>query len=555
VAYSDRSERNLPSKSIDVSYNRRSDKARRTAPASQGYRLTFGVILSLILLILVLATACRPEFLDPPRLETRTADGIDSPAPSVTPIVSEAPTPTAQPDVPTDSPISAESDFVNRRITLWVNETSQAHAAVLEEMVAEFAAEQQILVEVLMVSPQLLPQLVQQAVISNTLPDLIVHPVTYSAGWVEQGILDPDLTTEALQLIGENTFDQKALDAVRSKNDRMVAIPSDGWKQLLIYRSDWFSDLDLDPPDNYPNVMLAAEALYEPEGSISGIVVPTDASLVTTQQVFEFLAIANNCELVEPGGRVALLHPACLEALEFYRELINQFSPIGFQTDVSSMNAYLAGRTGMIITSPAVLPFLAGVVEQNKPGCPKCLEPDYLVKNSGYITRLDGGPLNEDPSGFSELTGLGFTSGANRDGALAFANYWFNEGYSKWLAVNPERKVPLRSGTQDQPRVFIDAWGNNQLAPGGPSLEDVFGADLVHQLTEEVASSDRWGVAEDEALLASRVYQDLLMSPLLQDMLNGYFTSSQTIIELYQVVVNAIPDYNFPIEIVSTPVP
>jgi len=538
-----------------VSSNCRGDNASRTPPASQGCPLSSRVILLLVLLISVFATACRPEFLDPPRLETRTADIIASPSPSVTPIVSDAPTPTAQLDIPTDGPISVESDFVNGRITLWVNETSQAHAEALEEMTAEFADEQQILVEVLMVSPQLLPQLVQQAVISGTLPDLIVHPVTYSAGWAEQGILDSGLAADALQDMGENTFNQRALDAVRSKNDQVVAIPSDGWQQLLIYRSDWFSDLDLDPPDNYTKLMLAAEALYEPEGSISGIVVPTDASLVTTQQLFEYLAIANDCELVEPGGRVALLHPACLETLEFYRELINQYSPIGFQTDISSLNAYLTGRTGMIITAPAVLPFLAGLVEQNKPGCPECLEPDYLVKNSGYITRLNGGPLNEDPSGFSELTGLGFTPVANRDGALAFANYWFNEGYPKWLAVNPERKVPLRLGNQDQPRVFIDAWGNNQLTQGGPTLEDVFGVDLVHQLTEEVASSDRWGVAEDEALLVSMVYQDLLMSPLLQDMLSGYFTSSQTIIELYQVVVNAIPEYNFPIEIMSTPVP
>ena len=209
----------------------------------------------------------------------------------------------------------------------------------------------------------------------------------------------------------------------------------------------------------------------------------------------------------------------------------------------------------MIITTPAVLPYLAGFVEQNRPSCPNCLEPDYLAENSGYITRLNGGALSEGPSGFSELTALGFTSQANRDAALAFANFWYNEGYSKWLAVNPERKVPLRLGTRDQPNLFIDAWGNSQLAPDGPTLEDVFGTDLVYQLTEDIAASNRWGVAEDGGVLASIVYQDLLMSPLLQDMLSGYFTSSQTIIELYRDVVNAIPDYNFPMEIVPTPVP
>ncbi len=488
-------------------------------------------------------------------METRDAAGNAPLLPSVTPVISGAPTPTSQLGIPANNSNSAGGDFVNGRITLWVNETSEDHADALEEMIAQFTAKQHIQVEVLMVSPQLLPQLVQQAVISNTLPDVIIHPVTYSTGWEEKGILDPGLATEALRIIGEGTFDQKALNAVHTENDLVAAIPTDGWQQLLIYRSDWFSERNLEPPDNYENLMAAAEALYEPEGSTSGIVVPTDASLVSTQQVFEYLAIANDCRLVESGGRVALLHPNCLEALEFYRALINEFSPIGFQTDISSLNAYLAGRTGMIIASPAALPFIAGLVDQNIPGCLECVEPGYLVKNSGYITRLNGGASSEKPSGFSELTALGFTPGANRDGALSFANFWFNEGYSTWLAVNPERKVPLRTGTQDQPRLFIDNWASNQLSPGGPTLEEVFGADLVYQLVDDIAASYRWGIAKDEGLLASTLYQDLLISPLLQDMLSGYFTSSQTIVELYQVAVNALPHYNFPIEIVSTPEP
>ncbi|HUS94811.1 MAG TPA: extracellular solute-binding protein [Patescibacteria group bacterium] len=486
---------------------------------------------------------------------TQSAAGNAPLSPSVTPVKSGAPTPTTQLAISANNTNSAGSDFVNGRLTLWVNETSEDHAVALEEMVAQFSAKQHIQVEVLLVSPQLLPQLVQQAVISGTLPDLIIHPVTYSAGWAEKGILDPGLATEALRNIGESTFDQEALNAVHTENDLIFAIPTDGWRQLLIYRSDWFAERNLEPPDNYISLMAAAEALDEPEGSTSGIVVPTDASLVSTQQVFEYLAIANDCRLVEPGGRVTVLHPYCLEALEFYRALINQFSPIGFQTDISSLNAYLAGRTGMIVTSPAALPFIAGLVDQNIPGCPECVEPGYLAKNSGYITRLYGGAASEKPSGFSELTALGFTPGANRDGAVSFADFWFNEGYSTWLAVNPERKVPLRSGTQDQPRLFVDAWASNQLSPAGPTLEEVFGADLVHQLIEDIAGSNRWGIAEDEGILTSTLYQDLLISPLLQDMLSGYFTSSQTIIELYQVVVNAIPHYNFPIEIVSTPEP
>jgi hypothetical protein len=38
-------------------------------------------------------------------------------------------------------------------------------------------------------------------------------------------------------------------------------------------------------------------------------------------------------------------------------------------------------------------------------------------------------------------------------------------------------------------------------------------------------------------------------------MLSGYFTSSQTIVEMYLAAVGAIPGYDFPIQVVPTPTP
>jgi multiple sugar transport system substrate-binding protein len=322
-----------------------------------------------------------------------------------------------------------------------------------------------------------------------------------------------------------------------------------------VYRSDWFEEQGLEPPDTYEELSLAAETIYQPEGIISGLVVPTDASLRTTQQVFEHLATANGCSLADEQGRVELLHPACLEALEYYRMLVNDFSPIGYQTDTSALNAYLSGRTGLIISSPAVLPALAGLNEELAPKCPACSTPDYLAQNSGFITGIEGTSEFSKNANFGEILALGITSSADRQPATEFVEYWFNEGYLQWLSVDPERKVPIRWGNAEDPTIYNDTWGELPLRPGSPGLEEIYGVDLVEQLQDGIAPSSRWGFQEGQGALVTKIYEELLLAPLLQEMLSGYFTSSQTIVEMYRVAVDTIPDYQFPIEIAPTATP
>ena len=75
--------------------------------------------------------------------------------------------------------------------SIWVNETSPAHEAALAAMAADFGASSGIQVEMVQVSPRLLPDLVQTAVLSGTLPDLILHPMEFTMGWTDAGILNP----------------------------------------------------------------------------------------------------------------------------------------------------------------------------------------------------------------------------------------------------------------------------------------------------------------------------------------------------------------------------
>jgi hypothetical protein len=112
----------------------------------------------------------------------------------------------------------------------------------------------------------------------------------------------------------------------------------------------------------------------------------------------------------------------------------------------------------------------------------------------------------------------------------------------------------LRWGTPGEPRRFLDRWPRARLTADGATLESLLDGTTIESLTTRIATG-RWAFEERQAGLVTWLYEDLTLSPLLQDMLSGYFTSSQTIVEMYRAVVDLIPGYAFPIELAETPTP
>lgn len=503
-----------------------------------------------LIVLLLMATSCQllPE---PPRLATATAQAALPPTPTLEPlrlpldgsgetaVLSTAP-PDSQP---------------NPTLTIWVNETSPAHREALETIAAGFEESHSVNVEILYVTPNLLPDLVETTAVSYTtaLPDILIHPIEYTMGWAEQGILNTDAAETAVNNLGRDTFNSAALDLV-SADGQAAAIPSDGYQQLLIYRTDWFDERGLDPPDNYAAMLAAAEATYDRENLRSGFVIPTESNLRTTHEAFEQIAAANGCQLINEAGEVLLTEPACSEAINFYYSIVHQFSPIGVQTDTSARNAYLEGRTGMIMAPPTILPQLAGLDADHAPTCPECSQNlRHLAENSGIITTIFGS--GDTSANFGKMVNLGITNEADVETAVAFAEYWFNQGYQIWLAVESERKVPMRQGSPENPDQFFNDWGTKPLAGSDLSLTDIYGPEIVAQLKNGVTQSNRWGIPQGQGSLITNLYRELTFSVVLQEMLSGYFNTDKTIYEAYERVVELIPNYAFAVIAEPTPTP
>jgi len=469
-----------------------------------------------------------------------------------------APTPTGDP-LPSIENNEGNSNQLNPILTVWINETSEAHQQVLEQMTEVLDAEYGLHMEFVLIDDDRLPDIVEGAAEVNRLPDVIIHPIEYSAGWAARGVLNAALSESIIQSLGTDTFDPASLKMARL-NDQSVAIPINGHKQILIYRKDWYETLRLGEPDDFRSILQGAQAIYRSETLsaqtgisstlLSGLVVPTESDLISTHQIFEHFANANGCRLVDEKGEVIILTPECVDTFEFYRELVNGYSPNDIQTDISAINAYLSGRTGMIFGSPDLLVDVAGLSAERKPDCPECLaDSQFLTLNSGIQTELSGQGNNQTAVEFGHVTLMGFTSKAQPELAERFAAYWFDEGYALWLGIEPARRVPFRLGDDVDQEKFLNLWYELPISADGQTLTDVFGAEVTQNLTQNIASAPRWGVDSGQGDLIATIYKQNVIAIVLQEMLSGYFTSNQAIVASWERVIELTPGYPFDTEI------
>ena len=525
----------------------------RNAPLSASRRLPrLALALLLPFLALALLVSCVPNFARPPRLAAPTVDSASIGGGETEPLLLPAPTATGEP-MTADGTTAQQQPF-NPTVTLWVNRSSPRYDAALREMIDGFSATHNVHVELVTIAPDLLPDLVRQAAVSDTtrLPDIVVFPLEYAVGWARRGILDPSAAQAVVDSLDPQTFNQEALNLV-SVDGQPAAIPSDGWQQLLLYRSDWFEESGLQPPDTFEHMLTAGEVISDRVNLIYSFNMPTESSLRATTLAFEQMAIANGCQLVDAAGELHILSAACRDTLAYYRLLCNTFCPPGVQTEVSALNSYLSGRTGMIIASPTVLPAIAGLDEDYHPSCPECESPGYLAANTAIVTTLSGRSPQAAPQNLGEIAYLGITTGANQEAAAAFARYWFEEGYLTWLGVEPEGKVPMRLGTAQEPRAYADAWFELPFGGGDQTLGDIFGPQLAETLSRDVVNPHRWGYSQGQGQLITAIYEELTFSILLQELLSGYYDSDRAAIEGYKRLVDLIPNYQFYVDPEPTP--
>ncbi|MFC0506991.1 ABC transporter substrate-binding protein [Micromonospora costi] len=413
-----------------------------------------------------------------------------------------------------------ESGSNDKKITVWSLEDVADRVTATKAIVSDFTAKTGIQVELVTVNEDQFPSLIASSAAAGELPD-VVGSVSLAGVRTLAGneLLHPDANGEIVERLGRQTFSARALE-LTADSGRQLAVPSDGWGQLLVYRKDLFDAAGLPAPDTYERIATAAARLHT--GGVVGITAATAPGDVFTQQTFEHLALANNCQLTDGSGAVTLDSPECVEAFRFYGELMRTASVRGAQDVDTTRATYFAGKAAMLIWSPFILDELAGLRNDAKPTCPQCAaDPAFLAKNSGFVTAIKG-PNGTTPAQYGEISSWAVLDGAAADPAKSFVEYLLGDAYPRWFGMSPEGRFPVRKGTPDDPEKFLTAWNTSQAGVDAKKpLAEVYGEQVLDGLRTSPDTFQRWGLTQGQGKLVGAILGELPVPKALNDVIAG----------------------------------
>jgi multiple sugar transport system substrate-binding protein len=408
----------------------------------------------------------------------------------------------------------------NEALTVWIEEDLPDRVAATQKIVDAFTKETGIDVKLVAVAEDQFNQLLTSNAAAGKLPDVVGGiPLGQARTMSSNDLLDTDAIGQVIDSLGADTFSDKALELTRD-GDTPISVPSESWTQLLVYRKDLFDKAGLEAPTTYDAILAAAKELDSPD--MAGFVGANIAGDAFTEQTFEHIGLGNNCQMVDDSGEVTFDSDECVEALDFYGELEQNYSVSGEQDVDTTRAQYFAGKAAMIIWSTFILDEMAGLRDDALPTCPECeKDPAYLAKNSGVVTAIQG-PSGTEPAVFGEITSWEITADAATDSSKKFVEYMMGDGYEPWIAIAPEGKVPVRSGDSGNPTKFTDAWagmdvGVDQKAP----LSDFYGKDVTEALTTGVDQLARWAIPQGQGDLLGAIQGEQPVAAAVNEVASG----------------------------------
>lgn len=406
-----------------------------------------------------------------------------------------------------------------KSLTVWTIEDVADRVQAQQALMERFTEETGIRVNLVPVAEDQLMTVAATAAASGELPDVIgAVPLTSVYQFAFDGLLDTAATASVVEGLGVDTFSARSLDLTRD-GDEQLAVPSDGWAQLLYYRTDLFAAAGLEAPTTYDAIAAAAEAL-DSDG-VAGITLATAPGEGFTQQTLEYIALANGCQLVDDDGELTVGSAECEEALDFTVRLARDYSVEGSQDVGTTRATYFSGKAAMIIWSSFLLDELAGLRNDALPTCAECAaDPGFLAQNTGIVSAIKG-PGGAEPASYGEIVSWTLMDGAASE-AQELVTWMMGEAYVDWLALAPEGKVPTRAGNAEDPTVYADAWQSLEAGVDTKAqLSSIYPAEVLQAVVDAPDGFDRWGVPQGQGQLAGAVSGQFILPGILSDMLNS----------------------------------
>lgn len=424
-------------------------------------------------------------------------------------------------------------------LTVWIQEDLPDRVAATQAIVDDYTEATGTEVELVPVAEDQFNQLLTSSAAAGDLPDVVGGAsLPQIRTLAANELIEPDVAGQIIEGLDAGTFNESALE-LTSDEGTNLAVPSESWTQVLVYRADLFEEAGLEPPDSYEAITAAAEALNgDGMAGFVGANAPADAF---TEQTFEHIALGNGCQLVDDAGAAAFGSPECVEALDFYGNLIANSSVSGIQ-DVDTVRAqYFAGEATMMVWSTFILDELAGLRDDALPTCEECADdPTWLAENSGIVTSIQG-PSGTEPVTFGEITSWVVPAEADTEGASEFITYMMNDGYMPWISIAPEGKVPVRTGTTEEPDTYSEQWAELEVGVDTKApLSDFYGEDVITALTEGASNLDRWAIPQGQGNLLGALQGEQPVATAVNAVTTG--TPAQEVAETAASAITSVAD-------------
>jgi multiple sugar transport system substrate-binding protein len=126
-------------------------------------------------------------------------------------------------------------------LIFWTAEDNPDRVKSTQAIIDRFQQQTNIKVKLAAIGEDQLQSQIASASAAGTLPDVLAAvSLGYAHSLAADGITDPDAAAAVINSLGRETFSKRGLELVEA-NGKPVAVPSDSWTQLLVYRKDLFA--------------------------------------------------------------------------------------------------------------------------------------------------------------------------------------------------------------------------------------------------------------------------------------------------------------------------
>lgn len=323
-----------------------------------------------------------------------------------------------------------------KKLVFWdKSEYVSAYNEMMKEKVDEFAEENNVEVEYVIVPSGDLKQKLAAAIESGNQPDLIMGDNTVVGEYINSGQL-----AEVSDVLENIDFKENA-ERYAVFNGKEYLVPLAFTAPGMYIRKDKWEEKGLEVPTTWQELKECGEQINDPENGFYAFGFPMGASGGGDAEGFVRTIILDfGGELVNEEGEVVVNSPETLEALEFIKSLYDDgLCPPDATTwdDSGNNSAYLAGTVGVVCNSGSLVSSLS---EEN----PELLENTQIIP----YPAAEGGSAYT--LGGANVFGI-FETGKNTDVAKEFVSYYFadTEYYNEMVEAMGAMWQPVINGYDD----------------------------------------------------------------------------------------------------------